>query len=88
MCVLQGTIAATLCLKQYDAQASQASLPRPTWELSKHKATHLLSIKHCPAAHVLHPFYRHPPLIVPTAWCTTILWLSTTPLGVPVVPLV
>lgn len=26
------------------------------------------------------------PLMVPTAWCTTTLWLSTTPLGFPVVP--
>lgn len=52
-------------------------------QTSRHTWTHIL----LPCVPMPAPHCRSP-LMVPTAWDTTILWLSMTPLGTPVVPLV
>jgi hypothetical protein len=39
-------------------------------------------------SHIHIGWSSSPPEMVPTAWSTTVRWLSITPLGTPVVPLV
>ena len=65
------------------------SPPATTPAISPSPTHHTLDVRP-PTPFTQHPLHppTHPPLMAPTAWCTTTRCDSSTPLGLPVVPLV